>query len=274
VSASARSEPRARVAGLGASRRAAFATRVLPSFRALALALALLALPVGGYIAARETSVFAVSTVIVEGASPRLARDVRAALAPLVGRSLVGLSSGEVLRPVEALAEVRSASYDRAFPNALVVAVRQEHGVAVLRTGADAWLVSERSRVLRRLARGGRRGLARVWLPAVHEVELGERIDQGPTRRAIAAAALARRVFPRRVVSARFAHGELTFVLARGRELRFGDDADLELKLAVAAAVLRELPDSADGGPAYLDVSVPARVVAGGTLESQVEVEG
>jgi hypothetical protein len=260
------------VVGLRGRRRTAAA--LVPSLRSLAVGLALVVAAAAAYVAARETSAFALRTVVVEGGSPRLAGDVRRALSPLVGRSLVEIAAGDVLARVEALPEVRAVSYDRAFPHTLVVVVHEEHAAAVLRAGRDAWLVSARGRVLRRTERGRRSGLARVWVPAGTSIVPGERVDDGAARRAVAAAAVARREFGRRVLTAEFARGQLTFRLSGGRELRLGDDADVALKLAVAAAILAKVPEPQAGGPTYVDVSFPERSVTGGTLKSKVEIEG
>jgi hypothetical protein len=64
-----------------------------------------------------------------------------------------------------------------------------------------------------------------------------------------------------RVRTVRAADHELTFLLASGLELRLGDLRAVRLKLAVASRILPGL--LAEGGYAYLDVSVPARPVAG-----------
>ena len=64
--------------------------------------------------------------------------------------------------------------------------------------------------------------------------------------------------------------GSLVFRLRSGLELRLGDEEDLALKLAVAGRILPLVR-----GATYLDVSLPARPVAGSqTLNQQVEVEG
>ena len=62
---------------------------------------------------------------------------------------------------------------------------------------------------------------------------------------------------------------DLTFLLGSGLELRLGALRAIPLKLAVAQRVLPGC--SAQGGYRYLDVSVPARPVAGTTLNSQPE---
>jgi hypothetical protein len=60
--------------------------------------------------------------------------------------------------------------------------------------------------------------------------------------------------------------GALVFGLRSGLELRLGDASDLALKLAVAARILPLLGGSAD----YLDVSLPARPVAGSASSAAV----
>jgi ferric-dicitrate binding protein FerR (iron transport regulator) len=52
---------------------------------------------------------------------------------------------------------------------------------------------------------------------------------------------------------------ELTLVLRHGTEVRLGRAAEVELKLVIARRVLRLV----DGTPAYVDVSIPERPVAG-----------
>jgi len=61
----------------------------LPSGRALLLGFALLGAGALAYLGARETSIFAVRTVEVHAASPRVKAEVRKALAPQLGRSLL-----------------------------------------------------------------------------------------------------------------------------------------------------------------------------------------
>ena len=247
----------------------------LPSLGALVAAAALAVGGAAAYVVARETPVFALRDVTVRGAPPGLARKVRRALSPAIGRSLVGLDGGGVLARVEALPEVRSAGYDRAFPHTLVVTVEPEKATAVLRSGPRAWLVSERGRVMRLLERGTSPGLPRVWLPAALSLRPGEQLSDPAAMRAVRATAIARRErFPHAVLTARVEDGELSFLLTGGRELRLGGDRNLPFKLAVADEILARLTLPAHGGPTYLDVSFPRKSVAGETLKSKVEGEG
>ncbi len=170
---------------------------------------------------------------------------------------------------------MRSARYDRAFPHTLVVTVDPENATAVLRSGPRAWLVSDRGRVMRLLERGTSRRFPRVWLPATLSLRPGERLSDPAAMRAVRAAAIARREgFRHAVRIVRVEDGELSFLLAGGRELRLGGDRNLPFKLAVAEEILARLTLPAQGGPTYLDVSFPRKSVAGGTLKSKVEGEG
>ena len=69
-------------------------------------------------------------------------QDVRAALAPYKGKSLVAIDPGDVERALAAVPVVRSAHVDRAFPNTLNVQVESEVPLAVYRDGAKAWLIA------------------------------------------------------------------------------------------------------------------------------------
>ena len=221
----------------------------------------------GAYVAARQTSVFAVRTIAVDGASPTIQGQVQRALARFVGTSLVGIDGAKLMQRVEALPTVVSATYDRAFPHTLRITVVPERPVAVLRRGKSSWLVSARGRVVARVPRDADATLPRIWAPTALQVAPGAFLP--PDRGGVAAQALAvASRFPEHVRIASYAHGALVFRLRSGLELRFGDPADLRLKLAVARRALQLMP----GGETYLDVSLPGRPVSG--ADSQVSSRG
>ena len=223
----------------------------------------------GLYAAARTTSAFAVDRIAVEGASPAVAADVRLALAPALGESLLGLDLHELTRRAEQVPMVAAASFDRAFPHTLEIAVVPEVPVVVLRQGSSSWLAAAGGRVVSELDQGGRPRLPRIWLKRDVDVRVGESL-QGPQRRAVAAVApLVERPLPAAVNSVVVGRDGLTLALRSGIELRLGDTSDLAVKLEVARRVLPQLGDLRG----YLDVSVPERPVAGESLNSQVEVE-
>ncbi len=270
-----RLRPRARAAGAVASvPRSAAGDRLepfyfVPSGRSLVAGVLILLTGLGIYAAARSTSAFAVDRIAVDGASPEVAADVRKALAPALGESLLGLDLHELTLRTEQVPMVASASFDRAFPHTLEIAVVPEVPVAVLRQGSSSWLAAAGGRVVAELDKGERPGLPRVWLKRNVDVRVGESL-RGTQRRAVAAVApLVDEPLPSAVNSVVVGNHGLTLALRSGIELRLGDTSDLAVKLEVARRVLPQL----GGLRGYLDVSVPERPVAGESLNSQVEVE-
>ncbi len=217
-----------------------------------------LLLGLGGYLIARESSLFAIDRIEVRGASPRVAGQVREALGPVLGRPLVGLDGSAVLRDVDALPTVVRASYDRAFPHTLRVTVVSERPAAVLRQGSESWLVSARGRVMERLPGSALPRLPRIWLSTHTHVSIGSEVGVAGTAAAARAVGLAG-AFAVRVASASDSDGTLLFRLHSGLELLLGDGTDIKLKVAVAAHVLAVLPS----GSVFLDVSNPGRPVSG-----------
>ncbi|HEU5245300.1 MAG TPA: FtsQ-type POTRA domain-containing protein [Gaiellaceae bacterium] len=232
--------------------------RIAPTRRSLAAGFGLLAVALGGYLIARETPLFSIDRIEVHGGSPRVAAEVRQALASLVGRPLVGLDGSAVLQKVDALPTVVSASYDRAFPHTLSVTVVPERPAAVLRRGPDSWLVSMRGRVIEPLAPTALPRLPRVWISIRTPVRIGAELTAAGAATAAHAVGLAGR-FASRVLAASYADGALVFHLRSGVELLLGNAADVELKVAVADRVLALLP----AGSTFLDVSSPGRPVSG-----------
>jgi cell division septal protein FtsQ len=246
---------------------------LVPSVRSLLLAAAVVTVAASAYLAARSTSVFAVRAVEIEGASPRVAAQVEQALAPVRGRSLLRLRHRDVVARVTAVPEIASARYDRAFPRTLAVVVTPERPLVVLRRGAEAWLVSERSRVIRRVERGQLPRLPRIWAPKRTKVALGAFLA-GSAADAVAPLLAAGATAPALPIrSSASARGSLTLKLGTGLELRLGERRDLRLKLAVAARIVPSLVAPRLGGPSYLDLSVTERPVAGTTLNSNVRVQ-
>ena len=244
----------------------AFAHAAVPSRRSVAVALTLAALAAAAYAAARESSVFAVREIEVRGAGPGITREVRRTLEPLVGRSLVALGSGDVSAPLERIAGVAGVHYDRAFPDSLVVVVRREHPVAVLRRGPQSWLVSGRGRVLRRVHRPGRVRLPRIWVGGASRVAVGTTIGGRNIATALDVSRTVRaRGLGTRVRAIGIEDQQLVLLAGSRTEVRLGAPRDIALKLAVARRMLEVVGEDA----AYLDIRDPERPVAG--VNPQVE---
>jgi cell division septal protein FtsQ len=240
--------------------------RLAPSGRSVLIGLALFALAVGGYLAARETSIFAVRTIDIRGGDPALRSQVKAALADEVGQSLMKIDGAGLDRRIAPLPGVRSFHYDRAFPNTLRVLLRPEQPVLVLRTGADAYLVAATGRVIRKLAHPHLSHLPRLWVAHDVQVRVGDPLPPAIGAAATALAPLQGAPLPGGVRVVRGGK-ELTLVLGGGLEVRLGDHGDLQLKLAIARRILRSTTAPATAG-GYVDVSVPERPVL--LLNSQV----
>jgi len=232
----------------------------LPTGRSLLVAFAAVAAVVGVYFAARETSMFAVQRIEVTGARPSVIQRVDTALAPLDGTSLLGLSAADIDQRLAPLRDVSLVSYDRAFPHTAKIVVSAERPVAVLRRGSQAWIVTERGRVLESVGDPRESSLPRIWLaeepvPSVGELLSAE--DALRPARLLGGVLSADASIFAHVREARYADGDLSLVLRSGTEVRLGDADDLALQLAVAERVL----EATGPGMQYVDVSVPERAV-------------
>jgi cell division protein FtsQ len=236
----------------------AWLRRSVPTPRSLVVGFSIVVFALCGYVLARESSLFAIERIDVQGGSPRVASQVRQALASVVGKPLVGLDGSSVVQSAEALPTVARVSYDRAFPHTLRVIVIPERPAAVLRSGAYSWLVSIRGRVMERLSFGADPNLPRVWVPARTTVLVGSILGAGRARVAARAVGLAGPFAPR-IATATYADGVLVFHLRSGLELLLGAPGDVKLKVAVAERALALVPS----GSTFLDVSVPGRAVSG-----------
>ena len=238
--------------------------RFAPSGRSLLSGVALVLVAVGLYALARETSMFAVGTIRIEGAPPAVAADVRRELRRYDGQSLVTVDANVVEQRVDGLPTVRSSVIDRGFPHTLRVRVVPEIPVAVLRRGADSFLVSARGRVIAPVALGTHRPLPRIWLPVRTELDIGSLL--GGEAGGLAARSLAAFVgsgFTNRITFVRALDGQITLGLLGGLEIRLGAPVDLRVKIAIAHGIVPRLALPSEGGPDYLDIGVPERPVAG-----------
>jgi cell division protein FtsQ len=241
----------------------------MPSGRSVLCGLAILLVAVAGYFAARDTSMFAVTTLEIRGGTPTLRRQVEKALADQVGRSLLRVDGATIDDRLAAIPGVRSFSYDRSFPHTLKIVVRAEHAVLVVRQGDRAFLVAATGRVLRPLARPRVSRLPRLYVKKDVTLTIGDTAPRAVTASAAALAAIRDSALPTGVRFVRAGPDELTLLLGSGFEVRLGDPSDLRLKLAIARRIL-QATGTATTGHGYLDVAVPERPV----LNSNSQVGG
>ena len=245
--------------------------RLIPSGRSLLIGFALLGTAIALYVAARQTSLVAVRELKVSGAPASVETRVRQALAPLVGASLVRVSPTDVAERLVPIPEVESVTIDRAFPHALKVRITTARRVAVLRQGKEAFVVSERGRILGTVAKRSFAGLPRIWVPTADDLSVGGTVGDQRTLSSVTAATAVFHgglggVGVRTIVAG---DNELTYALRNGLEVRLGNLGQLPLKLALARKIL-----ALGGVQRYVDVSVPDRPVAGTTLPPNSQVEG
>ena len=267
----ARRRTTARVAALPARVSLPELGEIAPSLRSVAVGLALVVLAVLAYVGARETSVFAVSTIDVRGGTPVLRAQVRAALSDVVGTSLLKVGGSTVQSRLEPIPGVRSFTYDRDFPHTLRVVVKREVPVLVVRRvpGSEAFLVAADGRVLKQLPHARRSSLPRLWVKKDVPVVVGSPLPRHLLGAAAALSALRGAGLPGGVASVQAGRDDLTLTLGGGLQVLLGDTGDLRLKLAIARRILR-LTGAASQGGGYLDVSLPGRPV----LSSKSQVGG
>jgi cell division septal protein FtsQ len=236
--------------------------RLIPSGRSLLIGFAVVAAILGAYLAARGTSLFAVQQIEITGARPSVVQRVDAALGPLDGTSLMSLDAAAIDRRLSPLRDVSLVSYDRAFPHTARIVVSAERPVAILRKGSQAWVVTERGRVLDQLADPSTSPLPRIWVADAAVPSSGDVLTADEARIpavALGEALSANRPLFQQIGEAREADDGLVLVLRSGTEIRLGDPVELGLQLAVAQRVLQAVGSEA----AYVDVSVPERAVVG-----------
>jgi cell division protein FtsQ len=222
----------------------------------------------GLYLAARETSLFAIDRIEVRGVPAGQAARISAALEPVSDSSLVSFDATDGDRLLASVPIVASASYDRDFPHTLVVTVLPELPIALLRRGPDAWVVSDSGRVLRKVTDRPLPALPRIWVPASTDPLVGAVVADESAATVQAVAAMHEVRLPVPIRSVRLEGRELSLTLASGVEVLLGTPSRLPLKLAVTAKVIEAAPDAR-----WVDVSVPERAVASteGITESQVD---
>lgn len=206
---------------------------------------------------------FALRSLTLVGGSPAVDAQVRSALAPELGESLLRVSGAAVDGVAARLPDVVSLRFVRSFPHTLKVYVTPERAVLLIRRGHEGFVVSARGRVMGRTSDPQASTLPRLWVPKSTPLVVGETLRRSNGLLAAAAAAAANPGAVSggvRVVTV--SDGSVTLATPSGFQIRLGGIGDLGLKLAIAQRIV-SYAGASIANDAYVDVSVPQRPVLG-----------
>ncbi len=182
---------------------------------------------------------FALRSFAIVGGSPALESQVRAALAPELGRSLLAVSGAAVDAVAARLPDVVSLRFARSFPHTLKVIVTPERAVLLVRRGAAGFVVSARGRVMSETRTPLTSPLPRLWVARGTPLSVGERLGRSDGLLAAAAAAALRPgIVAGGVRFVTVAAGLITMLTPSGFQVRLGDVGELRLKLAIAERIV------------------------------------
>jgi cell division septal protein FtsQ len=224
----------------------------LPLRRKLALAAAVALLATGGWLIIRDSPLFAVDDVTIEGLSADAAPVVTERLLEAArAQTTTDFSAADVRMAVAPYSLVTGVRATTRFPHAVTLHISERLPVArVMAAGRTAALAADGSVVT---------GFSRaVHLPTVRSA--GHTVA-GRTRDPFVLVALrvlgaAPPPLAARVAAVTRADGELTIYLHRGPRLIFGDGSLPHAKWDAAAAVLAA---RSSRGAAYIDLVLPSR---------------
>ena len=224
--------------------------------RAIAAAVVVVVVLAGYYLWLRDSSLFAIDEVEVEGATVN--RDPIAASLEQVASEMTTLHvDDEKLRDaVSGFPTIASIKADASIPDSLTVTVTERLPVARVGVGGGEQVAVSADGFALPGVEVDRRALP----PLDGTIEAGRLDPEGAQGAAIAGEAPAE--LRERIESLSYEPDRGVVVeLANAPELRFGDGSEPERKWE---AVLTVLADPELGSPAYLDASVPERPVTGG----------
>lgn len=224
--------------------------------RAIALCVLAAIAVLGYFLWLRDSSLFAVDEVKVEGVSANREQVTAALEQAAEGMTTLHVDEGELRDAVSAFPTVASIRVDASPPGSLTIVLTERLPVGTVESGGERVPVSGDGYVLTGLDTGDAK------LPAIEAREEAGRVDpEGREQAAILAAAPPELL--ERITEAAYdpERGGVVVELDASPELRFGDAADAERKWAAAVTVLA---DRRLGSPGYVDVAVPERPVTGG----------
>ncbi len=226
-----------------------------PSLTIVVSVLVAIALLLGGWVWLRDSSLVAVETVTVTGASGLGAPAVRSSLTGSAQQmTTLNVDHGALNDSVARFPLVKSISVKTNFPHGMTIIVHERQPVAALVGAGGAVAVAADGVVLT--------GIPSSGLPviAVSSVVRGTRVVDPTIASEVNLMALAPKRLRGEVTEVTAGAEGLIVALRAGPQLRFGDGKRLAAKWLAAERVLRD-PQAAGAG--YIDVSIPERPASG-----------
>jgi cell division protein FtsQ len=231
--------------------------------RVIAAAAAVLLLLGGAWLWLRDSSLVAVEKVTITGVSGPNAGQIRGVLTRAArNMTTLNVRTGQLRLAVAPYPVVKDIHVSTQFPHGLRIRVVEQLPVAALEAGGRSIAAAGDGTVLHDVSTASLPVIAVPVLPG------GSEITERPALDALAVLSVSPRRILARIaqVSTQPVHG-LVVALHSGPSIYFGDGSDLAAKWIAATEVLAD-PSSA--GATYVDVTDPARPVAGVSQDAVV----
>ena len=226
-----------------------------PSLAVVVSLLVAAALLLGGWIWLRDSSLVAVETVTVTGASGLGAPVVRSTLTGTAQQmTTLNVDRTALTESVARFPLVKSISVKTKFPHGMTITVHERRPVAALVGPGGAVAVAGDGVLLTGIPTGG------VPIITVSSLVRGTRVVDPTTASEVELMALAPRQLRGEITQVTVGPEGLVAQMRAGPQLRFGDGQRLAAKWVAANRVLKD-PQAAGAG--YIDLSIPERPASG-----------
>ncbi|MBI2911025.1 MAG: FtsQ-type POTRA domain-containing protein [Chloroflexi bacterium] len=240
----------------GRPRRRGRAWRPLGAILAIAL---LLAAPLAGLYTLMTSPYFEIRQLSLSGAATIAPSDLLD-VATLRGQNLFRLDTAGLAAEIERHPRVGHASVRRRPPDTLVVDIREREPWAAWHSGPTTYLVDRDGYILGEGSPSGE--MLTVVQPAPPYPQPGERVDPQTLRLAVDLAQRVPAAIGEEVRLFEYAPGAgLAVTTNKGHRARVGDGSDLDYKLAVWSAVLKDGPRQ-NVPVGHVDLRFPTRPFA------------
>lgn len=218
--------------------------------------IAIVLIVVVGGIWLRDSPVFAIKHVNVEGATGQDADRLRSALTDAaMDMTALHVRKDELETVAEPYPTVASISVSRKLPNTLTIKIQSREPVAAIVVGETRQAVAADGVLLRGVKTGS------VPIVRLEGLPTGDRITGGKALAAIRVLGAVPKPLRPKIRELTFTEHGIVVTLIEGPEIRFGDSSRPNAKWLAAARVLA---DKSSEGTGYVDVGLPERPAAGG----------